>query len=224
MAGPKQTPPGNRELRQRMRAAIDAGALAAPANPSGADPIFDGGEALATAEATAATKAGRPLRWQERREVRRSELERQASGQPAGQPQKRKQTLDDWLESLTPTQRANLELAPWFQTLSEERQEKILRRREVLEQVEADADYEYARWLEERALANIDHGEDLAVASEETIAAAGETEWSDGLTEAEQQAARDIAAATGGSLYSGDPEEVYSDDIEASYDLDDEEV
>jgi hypothetical protein len=234
MAGP-QMPAGQPvEERRRHKAERDARFKSAVAEamdfgkprPHLHDPVFDAGAELATKRVTAAVELGRPLRPSERRQVRREVLAEQAGAQPAGQSQRRRPTIDEYLESLSERQRDEIEQTDWFRGLDERHRADVRRRVDALAQVEEEAEYEFQIWKEQRSLANIADADDdvdwAAAASEETIAAAAETAWSDGLTAAEQRAAEDIAAATAGPLYTGDPEEVYSDDLEDGWGIDEE--
>jgi hypothetical protein len=135
-----------------MREFVDAGALAAPHNPSGYDPVMDGGAEIATARATAAIEAGRPLRPTERREVRRTVLAEQAGAQPAGQPQRRRPSVREWLEAMSPEQRAEFEFTERFQQLSEQAQAHVLRVRESVDAVEEEAEYRHQLYLEDEAV------------------------------------------------------------------------
>jgi hypothetical protein len=113
---------------------------------------------------------------------------------------------------MTPSQRANLEHSERFQQLSEKAQAHVLRRRAALEEVEDEADFEHARWLEEQELAAYEDSEPATYWPEDSAP----------LTESERRAEADLAAASSGPLYTGDPEEVYSDNIEEDYDLEEE--
>jgi hypothetical protein len=233
MAGPTMPAGRPAEERRQRKAERDARFKSAVAEamdfgkprPQLHDP-FDAGAELATKRATAAVELGRPLRPSERRQVRREVLARQAGTKPAGQS--RRPTIDEYLVSLSERQRDEIEQTDWFRGLDERHQADVRRRVDALAQVEEEAEYEFQIWKEQRSLANIADDDDddvdwAAAASEETIASAAETAWSDGLTEAERRAAADIAAATAGPLYTGDSEEVYSDDLEDGWGIDEEE-
>jgi len=112
----------------------------------GASRVLDGAEELATRRATAAVELGRPLRPNERRQIRRETLEQ---GQ---QQQRRRPTIDEYLERLTQRQRDEIDQSAWFQNLDERHQADVHRRLAVLEQIEEEAEYRVARDLEEQAL------------------------------------------------------------------------
>jgi hypothetical protein len=174
------------------------------------DPIFDGAADLATAKAQAAVERGRPLKLHERRALRRDVFARQAGQQPAQQGQRRRPTIDEYLESLSERQREEIEHGAWFQGLDARHQADVRRRLAVLEQIEEEAEYEFQMWKEEQALANIDDGgswrRDLDAVDEVY-------DWSN-LTEEERQASADIAATSAGPLYTGDGSELDDEDFE----------
>ncbi|MFL5934982.1 MAG: hypothetical protein ACJ75Q_00555 [Gaiellaceae bacterium] len=170
------------------------------------DPIFDGAADLATAKAQAAVAKGRPLKLHERREVRREELERQGSGQPAGQPQRRRPSIRERLEAMSPGERD----AAVASVRDPEVRAYVAGLRDDVERLDAEAEYL------------------VALEGEEALLAEGGPsrywpEDSEPLTEAELQAEAGIAAATAGPLYTGDGDDVYSDDLEDGYDVDEDE-
>jgi hypothetical protein len=146
------------------------------------------------------------------------------SQQPAGQPQRRRPTVDEWLERMTPTDRANLEMSERFQSLSEAAQVHVLRRREALEEVDDAADFLLAQEDEEQALRNIaaldDDAEPFDWNNPEADPVAAAASWSPGMTPAQMRAVEaEVAAAhpwdaaqaaleTAGPLYTGDPAEL----------------
>jgi hypothetical protein len=164
--------------------------------------VFDGGAELATARATAALEAGRPLRPSERRQVRREVLGQPAGQQADGQSQRRGPTIDEYLESLSERQRDEIEQSDWFQNLDERHQADVRRRLAVLEEVEAEAEYEFAVWKEEQELA----------AQEDTEA------WPEEEEEEEEEEPDFSAAAL-----ARQSDAAYSDDVAEGWGLDEEE-
>lgn len=191
--------------------ALDVGRGWEPHGPQQkvADPL-DAGTELAVTRAAAANERGRPLRWQEQRDVRREVLARQAREQPAGQPQRRRPTIDEYLESLTERQREEIEQSAWLRSLDERHQAEVRRRLAVLEPVEAEAEYAFQMWKAEQSLEAIDHDGEWVSRAEWS----DDDGWSSELSEAERRAADDIAAATAGPLFAGDPAELADDDFE----------
>jgi hypothetical protein len=175
------------------------------------DRIFDGAADLAITKANAAVERGRPLKLHERRDLPSAELARQAGQQPA-QGQRRRPTIDEYLERLSERQREEIEQSVWFQGLDERHQADVRRRLAVLERVEAEAEYEFQIWKDEQQLANIDDD----VSWRRDVHAVDE-DWS-ALTDAERQAGADVAAAISGPI--GDASE-YSDDLEDGFVADD---
>ena len=192
-----------RDLEKSMRGLLDQGLLRTPAGP-GRSMVEDGGSDLAVARAEAAVAAGRPLRPTERREIRHDVFGRQA---PAGQQPAAKPTLRQRLEAKSPAERR----AVLAGIKGEREHAHIARTIASIENVEADADFLHAQWLEEQALAN----------DEDAMPQRYWPEEPEPLTEDELQAHADIAAATAGPLYTGDPEELYSDDLDDGYADDD---
>jgi hypothetical protein len=173
----------------------------------GTDPL-DAGAELATKMATAAVQAGRPLRPTERREVRRRSLDAQAGKRPVGQASS-KPSLRDRLERMAPSERYEV-----LNSIQGDRERAYIECLVAsIAEVEEEVEYEHARWLEEQQLGAYQDEEPSTYWPEDSAP----------LTEAERRAEADLAAETAGPLFQGDPEEVYSDNIEETYDYAEEE-
>ncbi len=135
-------------------------------------------------------------------------------------------SIDAYLESLSERQRRELELTDWFANLDARHQADVRRRLAALEEDEAEAELLVAIEDERQALRDSEAAgqrwDELADAS---VAAYGARPEDDGLTDAERQAAADIARASAGPLYLGGPldDESYSDDLTDGFDVDEEE-
>ena len=181
--------------------------------------VEDGGSDLAVARAEAAVAAGRPLRGNERREIRHDVLSRQA---PAGQSQRRRPTVDEWLERISPEERANIEHSERFAKMSEVARAHVLRRRDAFEEIEEQAEYLAAFQTEEAW---------LAAQGDDEPEPEWAPEWTPGLNPAEARALEhetsladpwgsaqaSLAAETAGPLYNGPEDAVWSDDLEDGY-------
>jgi hypothetical protein len=127
--------------------------------------------------------------------------------QPAEQAKTKRRSLDDWIESLSESERDHVPHSKWFASLTEEQQVHVLRRIEAYEAVEEQAELEHQAWLERQSLKAIDtlteseqwESEQQAASEErwEAMLANRLRDESDALTDAEQQADADLAAAIG---------------------------
>jgi hypothetical protein len=198
--------------KEKVAEAMDFGKPRAPVRD-----VFDAGTELATAKANAAVDAGRPLRLNEQREVRRQVLEQQAGKST----RKRSSSIDEYLESLSERQRDEIELSPWFRGLDERHQANVRCRLAVLEEIEAEAEYEFQLWKEEQQLAADEEAEASEPWPEEDEPEdERESAWLMGLNpegtspEELEQARRDLQAAN--------PEPDYSDNIEDGWEIEEE--
>jgi hypothetical protein len=151
VAGEKQKAAQRARFKAAALAAMDVGK--GYTATEGASGVLDGATDLAVAAATRATAAGRPLRPNERREVRQQVLGEQVGRQPGGQPQRRRPTVREWLERMTPEERASVEQTDTFARLSAKAQAHLLRVRDDVDEIDARAELLLAQQREDEWLA-----------------------------------------------------------------------
>jgi hypothetical protein len=145
----------HRDLVAAIRDRIEITTPTAPARSA----IEDGGAEVAEARARASIELGRPLRPSEARQVRAQVRKAHAAGPEAAQPGR--PTVDEWLERLSPGERATIEQSERFAQLSETAQNYVLRRREALEDVDEQAEWLAAQQLEDERLAELGDDEEF---------------------------------------------------------------
>jgi hypothetical protein len=117
-------------------------------------------EALATVNERVALRTARdPRAVQEAQRALAAKKAELRGQQPAGQPQRRTPTIDEYLESLSQGQRETIEHSDWFHGLDERHQADVRRRLAALEEIEAEAEYEFEVWKEEHELAALEDTE-----------------------------------------------------------------
>jgi len=171
-------------------------------------------EELATRRASAAIAQGRPLRGRESRAIRQQFREERAGAKPAGQPGgKRKPTIYEWIEALTPDQRDAYQQSEKFERLSPESQAYFLRQLDLVEDAEEQAEYLAAVEREEQALRDEEDARPFnwsTLELEDVEPEADDDEppivWGPALTAEEEDAALDVLAANYGN-----------DDLEEGY-------
>jgi hypothetical protein len=193
-------------LREVALDSLDVG-RGAWTGPGRAADVVDAGVELATKQATAAVEVGRPLRPTERRQLRRETLDAQAGKRPVGQASS-KPSLRDRLERMAPSERYEV-----LNSIQGDRERAYVEGLVAsIAEVEEEVEYKHATWLEEQQLAAYEEAEPSTYWPEDSAP----------LTEAERRAEADLAEETAGPLFQGDPEEVYSDNLEDDYDLEEE--
>ncbi len=151
MAGERQKAAQRARFREVAADVMDIGR--GYSDRQGGSSVLDGATDLAVAAATRATAAGRPLRPNERRQIRHEVL-----GEQPGQPeQAQRQRLADpraWLEAMTSQQRRNVETTSYYRKLNAEQQARLLRLRDDVDEIDERAETLLAQeredaWLEE---------------------------------------------------------------------------
>jgi hypothetical protein len=155
MAGEKQKAAQRARFREVAAEAMDVGK--GWSGPGGESRVLDGAEELATRQATAAVEAGRRLRPNERRAIRREVIDEQA-GQPEQVQRRRLGGPREWLEAMTSQQRRNVETTSYFRRLNAEQQARLLRLRDEVDELDARAELLLAQeredaWLAEESAA-----------------------------------------------------------------------
>jgi len=153
MAGEKRQAAQRARFREVAADVMDIGR--GYSDRQGASRVLDGATDLAVAAATRATAAGRPLRPNERREVRHEVLGEQA-GRPEQAQGRRLGSPREWLEAMTSEQRRNVEKTSYFRRLNTEQQARLLRLRDDVDEIDARAELLLAQereddWLAEQS-------------------------------------------------------------------------
>lgn len=122
----------------------------------GASRVLDGAEELATKRATAAVEAGRPLRPNERREVRRQVLGDQAGQRSAQAAKSKRPTIRERLEAMDWEARAEV-----VESIKDPKVKAYVARIAAdVDQIEEEAEYRAAVESEERSLHNLEAEEE----------------------------------------------------------------
>jgi hypothetical protein len=216
MAGEKQRAAQRSRFREVAAEAMDIGAPA----PQFRDTIA-GAEDLALARAGAAVAAGRPLRANERRQIRQQVLGEQA-GQQAAEGQRGRPSVAEWrkgvrswLLGLGPVERAEVEETARFRGFSARAQAEVLGIRERVNEELADVSYSLGYNFD--ATVSDDYGGDAWSESELAGELAGQLE---GWEEADDSDA-ELEAKLEGIV--GDKLEAEGDAVYAAWEGDDEE-